>query len=725
MPSVTGQGSDQAQQSFGDSLAAAINSSSDAGPSKGANISAPMVASRNGANVPAPVVAFAKDANLSTPVTASSQGADISAPVGVSANSASASTPVVTFANGANVSTPVAVPAKDANISASAVVSANSANISAPMVAFANGPSPRASRGAKAGSGEAKSSSRSDSNRAGSHNAAVSQASQSDVQVSNPIGSAQQAQLPIPVAVPVDLSFGSSSGTATETKSSSTGEVATSNDADQQTSSTLVSAAKMGQSASQSAHLNQPADGSQDSSTVPASSADPNPQTSANSEPVKATVQNGTPDALQNSMPSFAANALQSTDPAPAVAASKTSNPNVPVTATSNSSHDDAANAIQAAIQAAVSNPIANTNPQSNGTPISYPSRDARASAGTTAPSVSNTARGTAGSTSKPAAVSQLASQTTGNPERLPSKNVLSGDGSNQSAQSEMSRQLGGAQPSGDLNLAYSLHEAPATAASSNTKDVSKQAPGTAEVKHDSQSTQSQADSQTSSQDTSYSSQNQSNVIPQDQVVASTTQPGTVSHSAAAVAQTQSIQAGFTAQGATTQTAVSTSEAKLSASHAQGSIPVPQAQPVINSAKLIQTMGQSEMRVGMRSTEFGNISISTSSTKDAITAQISLDHGELAKALAAHLPEIQARMGANQPVDVRIDMHGNGMGQGTGTQGGFSNGSADTSQRERQQASAGTNYGTGSVVERQTISTFVPSPATVSGGLNARLDITV
>ena len=112
---------------------------------------------------------------------------------------------------------------------------------------------------------------------------------------------------------------------------------------------------------------------------------------------------------------------------------------------------------------------------------------------------------------------------------------------------------------------------------------------------------------------------------------------------------------------------------------------MPQALPAINTAKLIQSMGQSEMRVGMRSNDFGNISISTSATRDLISAQISLDHGELARTLAAHLPEMQARLGGNQAMDVRIDMNGQRAEQSAGTSAGMSNGSADQSRGDRQQ----------------------------------------
>jgi hypothetical protein len=88
----------------------------------------------------------------------------------------------------------------------------------------------------------------------------------------------------------------------------------------------------------------------------------------------------------------------------------------------------------------------------------------------------------------------------------------------------------------------------------------------------------------------------------------------------------------------------------------------------------------------MRSNDFGNISISTSATRDLISAQISLDHGELARTLVAHLPEMQARLGGNQAMDVRIDMNGQAAGQGTGTAASMSNGSAaEGSGGDRQQ----------------------------------------
>ncbi len=158
---------------------------------------------------------------------------------------------------------------------------------------------------------------------------------------------------------------------------------------------------------------------------------------------------------------------------------------------------------------------------------------------------------------------------------------------------------------------------------------------------------------------------------------------------------------------------------------------VPQPPPVVNTAKLIQSAGQSELRVGIRSDEFGNISIRTSSTRETLSAQILLDHGELARALAAHLPEIQARLGGNQALDVRIDTSGSGTGQGAGHgagqgQGGFAgtsngttNGSTtgDGSHGDRQQRGSTATTQSVGLVERQLPSTGLEER------VSARLDL--
>jgi hypothetical protein len=164
-------------------------------------------------------------------------------------------------------------------------------------------------------------------------------------------------------------------------------------------------------------------------------------------------------------------------------------------------------------------------------------------------------------------------------------------------------------------------------------------------------------------------------------------------------------------------------EAAVRAQSATASAPT--ALPAINTAKVIQSMGQTEMRVGMNSAEFGNISIRTSTTRDAIVAQISLDHGDLAKELAVHLPEIQQKLSSNIPVSVRIDLTGSPTGQTSGNYGGTSNGTANNSggHTEQRQNDSERSFG-GNVLSwglSQVAATVVPS-----GGIhNARLDIRI
>lgn len=226
----------------------------------------------------------------------------------------------------------------------------------------------------------------------------------------------------------------------------------------------------------------------------------------------------------------------------------------------------------------------------------------------------------------------------------------------------------------------------------------------------------------TGSQDAASSgNQSQTGTTSQAQITAPVAVDFTV-HPAAAIAASQN-----TATVAVNHTSSTSAEAAGVAaktannSTTQSSTALPQTAPVINTARLIQNMGQSEMRVGMRSNEFGNISISTSATRDQVSAQISVEHGELAKTLTAHLPEMQARLGSSQPMDVRIDMNGAATGQGTGNFGGMSNDSAGQSRSGRQQAGniAAGQSGNG-VAEQQ----FSPVVAAVPSGY-ARLDIRV
>ncbi|HVT97772.1 MAG TPA: hypothetical protein VHE33_09705, partial [Acidobacteriaceae bacterium] len=81
----------------------------------------------------------------------------------------------------------------------------------------------------------------------------------------------------------------------------------------------------------------------------------------------------------------------------------------------------------------------------------------------------------------------------------------------------------------------------------------------------------------------------------------------------------------------------------------------------INSAKLIQTLSETQMHVGMRSAEFGDISIRTAVSQQQMVAQITVDHSDLGKAIAQHLPAAQTKLGDDLGVRAAIQVTQNGM----------------------------------------------------------------
>jgi hypothetical protein len=109
------------------------------------------------------------------------------------------------------------------------------------------------------------------------------------------------------------------------------------------------------------------------------------------------------------------------------------------------------------------------------------------------------------------------------------------------------------------------------------------------------------------------------------------------------------VPSGFTGQQAASVTV-----------HEEGSEPV--ATSSINTARLMQSMGESEMRVGMHSSEFGDISIRTSVSQQQMVAQISLDHSDLSQAIAAHISTVQAKLGEDYGIHASIEVHNLGSG---------------------------------------------------------------
>lgn len=86
-----------------------------------------------------------------------------------------------------------------------------------------------------------------------------------------------------------------------------------------------------------------------------------------------------------------------------------------------------------------------------------------------------------------------------------------------------------------------------------------------------------------------------------------------------------------------------------------------QTSSAINTARVLQSMSGSEMRMGMHSAEFGDISIRTTVSQQQMTAQIAVDHGDLGKAISAHLPAMQEKLGGELGIRASVEVSQSGM----------------------------------------------------------------
>jgi hypothetical protein len=106
------------------------------------------------------------------------------------------------------------------------------------------------------------------------------------------------------------------------------------------------------------------------------------------------------------------------------------------------------------------------------------------------------------------------------------------------------------------------------------------------------------------------------------------------------------------------------------------------------SAKFVQSMSGSEFRVGMQSQEFGSIDIRTSVARHMFSAQISVEHGDVAKSLATELPTLYSKL-ADQHVPVANIVI---QGQSLASSSGF----AHDGQRQQDERSQQNHGGTSS-----------------------------
>jgi hypothetical protein len=165
------------------------------------------------------------------------------------------------------------------------------------------------------------------------------------------------------------------------------------------------------------------------------------------------------------------------------------------------------------------------------------------------------------------------------------------------------------------------------------------------------------------------------------------------------------------------------------ASAAAGSaLPVPatstdstQAAHALNSAQLIQSVHGSEMRLGMQSAEFGNISINTSLNHQTLSAQISMDHSALGHALAMHLPAIEEKLGNAYGLQAKVELRDTASNSAANG----SSSSESRGDRRSQGGSTGTSTtGSQSTIGALTSSNFTSSSTSMAAS-TSRLDIRI
>lgn len=83
----------------------------------------------------------------------------------------------------------------------------------------------------------------------------------------------------------------------------------------------------------------------------------------------------------------------------------------------------------------------------------------------------------------------------------------------------------------------------------------------------------------------------------------------------------------------------------------------------MSDARLMQTMNQSEMRIGLNSNAFGEISIRTSISGHELIAQISLDHSELSQAMSAQVSSVQTKLGDELGLQTLIEINNHATAQ--------------------------------------------------------------
>ena len=89
----------------------------------------------------------------------------------------------------------------------------------------------------------------------------------------------------------------------------------------------------------------------------------------------------------------------------------------------------------------------------------------------------------------------------------------------------------------------------------------------------------------------------------------------------------------------------------------------------MHAARLVERLGESELRVGVNTGEFGKVDIRTSMGRNQFTAEISVERGELGRVLAAELPNLHTRLSEQHLPTANITVQDHSAGASGDQQG--------------------------------------------------------
>jgi hypothetical protein len=131
----------------------------------------------------------------------------------------------------------------------------------------------------------------------------------------------------------------------------------------------------------------------------------------------------------------------------------------------------------------------------------------------------------------------------------------------------------------------------------------------------------------------------------------------------------------------------------------------------VQTARLVQNLSESELRVGIQSGEFGKIDIHTSINQSQISARIYVEHDELGKALALGLPQLHEKLSVDHRIDAQIQLYNSGSSYSSG---------ADRQQDQQQRTFGQNGSASRDVNDSSPVVETVPEPSStvVTTGLD-------